>query len=282
MGALLRLDPVRRSNLRVAAFAIGLVLASLVAPRIARADDVDALVKHGVELRRTGRDREALAEFQKAAAIQKTPRIAAQVGLAEQALGLWVKAEADLKGALAAPQDPWIQKNRATLDESLKVVQRHVATVEIWGEPTGAEVLLDEEPLGTLPLPRPARVAEGDVVLRARAQGYAESTRTVKVTGGEYIRQHIELRAVALGAAKEGAGAPPPALTATAATLIALPSATAEAGGPRDTSSPVYRRWWFWTLVGGALAGGAAVVVLTRKSAGGPACDPASCTTWMN
>src|SRR5215471_3743382 len=88
---------------------------ALVVAQPAMAEDAEALVKRGVELRKKGHDREALAEFQKALAIRETPRVLAQIGLAEYALGLWLPAEEHLNGALHHPSDPWIQRNRAAL-----------------------------------------------------------------------------------------------------------------------------------------------------------------------
>ena len=87
--------------------------------------------------------------FERAAQIRKTPRAAAQMGLTEQALGLWVRAEEHIKEAVADMHDPWVRKNRATLDESLATIQERLATIEVWGErPTGAEVLMMETWLG--------------------------------------------------------------------------------------------------------------------------------------
>jgi len=91
----------------------------LRAPPQARAEDVESLIKKGTELRRVHRDREALAEFRKAAAIEETPRVLAQIALAEQALGIWVDAEAHLKKALAAESDAWIRKNAGVLRGAL-------------------------------------------------------------------------------------------------------------------------------------------------------------------
>jgi len=58
--------------------------------------EIDALIRKAIELRRTGKDKEALVELRRAAEIEKQPRVAAQIGMAEQALGLWVVAERDL------------------------------------------------------------------------------------------------------------------------------------------------------------------------------------------
>src|SRR6266705_1743487 len=98
------------SLLRTAARALVLapLLAVLIVPAPARADDADALIKQGVELRRAGNDQQALERFRRAYDLAPTPRALAQMGLAEQALARWVDGEAHLAKALIAPQDAWI------------------------------------------------------------------------------------------------------------------------------------------------------------------------------
>jgi tetratricopeptide (TPR) repeat protein len=71
----------------------------------------DLFIKQGIERRRLDDDAGALELFTKAYELHHAPRALAQIGLARMALGLWVQAEADLEGALAATDDPWIRKN---------------------------------------------------------------------------------------------------------------------------------------------------------------------------
>jgi hypothetical protein len=170
------------------------VLVSLAAS--ARAEDADALLRRGTELRRSGRDREALAEFQKAAAINETPRVLAQIALAEQALGIWIDAEAHLKKALASENDLWIRKNTSALDGALKVIKQHLASIEVWGGPDGAEVLLDSKVVGHLPSVDAVRVDAEEVFLQVRAPGYVTLERTLKVQLGGLLRERVELRPV--------------------------------------------------------------------------------------
>src|SRR3982751_2270792 len=91
------------------ALAVVLIAGALVgAARQARADDAEPLIRRGIELRRAGRDAEALEQFRQANQLAPSPRAAAQIGLAEQALGRWLDADGHLRAALAAPSDPWI------------------------------------------------------------------------------------------------------------------------------------------------------------------------------
>src|SRR5450432_2460751 len=122
---------------RLTLFLVGVCPAFAEAAPAASADD---LMSQGLRLRRDGKDQEALPIFEEASRQQPTPRAFAQLGLCEQALGLWVGAERHIQMALGAGDDPWVHKHEITLRESLKVVQDHLGSVEVWGTPTGARV----------------------------------------------------------------------------------------------------------------------------------------------
>jgi hypothetical protein len=210
----------------VGSVGVGVVVALLVAVAgRARAEDVDAIMKRGTDLRRQGRDQEALVEFRRAAAIEETPRVLAQIGLAEQALGIWVDAEAHLGKALAAADNPWIRKNRTILGDALEVIKAHVGTVEVWGSPDGAEVVIDGRTVGHLPSVDSVRVAAEEVSLEVRAPGHATVTRTLHVKLGGLVRERVELRTLPPPApapvAAAGAAEAPEPEAATRATRAA-------------------------------------------------------------
>ncbi len=222
------------------------------APALA-AEEPDEMLKRGVQLRRDGKDAEALEVFRKAYSLRASPRAAAQVGLAEQALGRWIAAEAHLTEALRAPEDPWIKKNRAALEGALESVGRRLATLEVLGGPVGAEVLVEGTKVGELPLPRPLRVPAGVLRVEVRAPGHGGATRMVVAEPRSHTRETIELRAAAV----EG----PPAAPASPA---AAPSRGDVSTGLHTTaapSSPPARppalRWATGLAVG---AGGALLV----------------------
>src|SRR5262245_34030320 len=88
----------------------------------AQAGEADDLVKQGVEQRRQSHDQQALELFKRAYAIDPAPRTLAQIGFAEQALGVWADAETHLGAALARGDDAWIKKNQAVIRKSLDAV----------------------------------------------------------------------------------------------------------------------------------------------------------------
>lgn len=181
---------------------VGILLAAaLVAgARPASAEDAEALIQRGVELRQQGKDEPALELFRRALAESPTPRARAQVALAEQALGMWALAERDLVAALAAEGDPWIQKNKAALERALGVVREHLGDLEVRGGPAGAEVFVDGARVATLPMTAPARVVTGVHAVEVRAPGHVAVTRTATVTAGGVARETVELaRAAVVG-----------------------------------------------------------------------------------
>ena len=102
-----------RVRARPASVRAALAVALALFVGAARADeppgDAEALIQHGIELRRAGKNGEALSEFQKAYAIAPTPRAQAQIALALHALGDWLGAERGLDaigGGLTPICDP--------------------------------------------------------------------------------------------------------------------------------------------------------------------------------
>jgi hypothetical protein len=236
---------------------------------------VDAIIKKAVDLRHQGKDREALVELQRASTIGNPPRLSAQIGLAEQALGLWPAAEKHLKQALDQGEDPWIKKHRNTLDESMTFVQGHLATLDVWGAPDGAEVLVNGEQVGTLPLPSPLRVDAGTTQLSVRATGFLPAVRTLELAVGANQREHVVLLAQSVPAAAQPLEpAAPAAAPAPVASLSSQP-------GPATEESPsIFTRWWFWTLAGVVLASGVTGIVLATRKTDSGCTTGATCTTW--
>jgi hypothetical protein len=247
----------------------------------ARAEDVESLVKKGVELRRQGKEREALELFQRAAKIKETPRVSAQMGFAEQALGKWVDAESHLKAALEAEKDPWISKNRAVIQEAQRAVALHLGSLEVWGEPAGAEILVDGQPAGALPSSGAIRLPLGEVTVTVRHPGYAEATRVVQIRAGSLMRENITLHVLPPPVALQAKPAGGPG--EGAAGLEQRPLAAGD-GADAGEGHPVYKRWWFWALVGAAVVGaGAGVFLYTHRGTTTMGCDPGvACGTWAS
>jgi PEGA domain len=243
-----------------------------------RAEDADTLLRQGIALRKERKDREAFELFQRAVGIQKTPRALGQLGLCEQALGLWPKAESHIKEALDAVGDPWTKKNRSTLEEAMRAIDAHLGSLEIWGEPADAEVLFNGRPVGALPATGPVRIEIGQVTVTVRAKGYADTIRAIDVKAGDSLRENVTLVAAASAPITPPVALVAPAPTASEQTpsLVAQPGATEGEASDR----PVYARWWFWTGIGAVAAGGIAAAILLSRGHSSPCDANVTCTTW--
>ena len=187
----------RRRSLRWVRAA--LVAALVAAPRVSRADDADsdAHILRGVELRRAGKNGEALAEFQAAYSLVPTPRARVQIALALQALGDWLGAERGLEEGLERADDPWIAQYRAALGGALATVRAHIGRLLVEVNVTQGELLLNGVVVHALPLRDPVRVLAGDLDVEARAPGYAPVRGTVHVEAGAELRETITLEPLA-------------------------------------------------------------------------------------
>jgi hypothetical protein len=257
--------------MRSAYLALACVSAVALVVSPARADDrSDALIREGNALRRENRNAEALPKFEEAYRIAPTPRTAAQMGLCKQALERWVEAEELIGGALLVNDDPWINKNRALLEQTLVTIKGHVGWVAVAGEPAGAEVTVADRGRGRLPLGGPVLVDAGTVRVEVRAPGYESMTETVTVAPQAYQTVTVALKKASVAAAPAAAPAPgvalaaPPPSESRPAALVTTPAGATES---ERASPPVYQRVWFWGVVGGAVvAGVVAAVLLTRKT----------------
>jgi hypothetical protein len=175
------------------AFAAAVMAVAVPAARAGGADDAEKLIRQGIELRKAHDDEGAARAFQQAYDRVHTARAAGQLGLAEQALGRWEDAERHVGEALHETSDPWVSKNRATLDEALGTIEAHLGRVEVLGDPEGAEVSVNGRPVGKLPLADAVRVSAGEVDVEMRAPGYVPAQRTLSIIGGQYQRLVLHL-----------------------------------------------------------------------------------------
>lgn len=255
---------------RVAALLCGLVLWFVGGERTSLANPAaESLIREGLNLRRSGRDADALKKLQEAYDLAANPRAAAQLGLCFQALGRWSEADAKLAEALSAFEDAWIKRNRDALKEQSELVKTHVGRVEILAEPTGALVSVNGRPVGSVPLADAVPVNEGLVDVEVSAEGYGTMSRSLTIAGESY--QRLMIRLVKLE--------PPVTSSKFNPTLfrdderIETTGRSTNDGAESDRGS-VLRSPWFW--VGAAVVVAAGAIVAVLASSGGtesPAVD---------
>ncbi len=220
--------------------------------------EVDALVRRAVALRQQSQDEAALAELQRALGLSREPRVLAQLGLAEQAVGRWLDADRHLEEAQRAAGDPWIARNRASLAEARRQVGAHLGRVMVFGAVAGAEVFANEQRLGVLPMSASVSVASGTNLIEVRAAGYVTMTRRVQVEAGAEARETFEMVREPSPAVRVTAAVPVPVV----ATVAAPPAWTSTmSAAPRSGA----RRALAWTsLAVGAAGLGVGAFAATR------------------
>jgi hypothetical protein len=218
------------------------LLACLGGTAFAQSDsaEAEALIRQGVALRMKNQNERALPYFQKAFERARTPRTEGQLGLAEMALGYWTDAERHLAEALVSTDHPWIARNRATLDQALAQARTQVGEITVAGSPAGATVSVNGREVGKLPLPA-LRINKGAIEVSVRAPGYVDSTRSLRVEGGD--RQQLTV-------ALEKVGAKPEPVPLPATNPVQPPVDN----GPKDQPGMAPRRKWAWGLAAGAAA----------------------------
>ncbi|HXI58030.1 MAG TPA: hypothetical protein VNO55_18320 [Polyangia bacterium] len=211
----------------MAAVLCALVVAAAGKRAQAQANDPveEDLLKRGVESRKQGDDAAALELFRRALDRHASPRALAQVGLAEVALGQWVNAEGHLDAAVGASSDPWIKKNSATLLSTLAKVREKLGSLQVLGEPAGAEITIEGEVRGKVGS-KPIRVRSGDCQFEVRAPGYASLRRVVEILPESLTRETVNLSrtAVAAGPGPSPSPSPAPAVQENLVTTEAPPA----------------------------------------------------------
>jgi hypothetical protein len=151
----------------------------------------DALIAHGVELRQHGQDEDALQEFRRAYEASHSARAMAQIALAEQALGHWSDAYRDINIALGDTAEPWLQRNRRVLEGARDTIAQHLGSLTVVSNVPGAELYLNGNRIGTLPMRAPVHVEAGTVAIEVRAAGYDTARRTIEVEAGGSKRESL-------------------------------------------------------------------------------------------
>jgi PEGA domain len=233
---------------------VPVLIVALLMPGASRAADeegqVDSatedLIQQGISLRRAGKDEAALAVFLKAEKRAPTSvRILLHVTTAAQGSGRWVMAHDYLRKASLYRTDPYYQRYRNAIRTVEDTVAQHVGQFRTVGTPPGAEVLLNGQRVGSLPMDEAVVVEVGSYVLEVSKPGYFPFRRPISVAGGGGLAQE-SVGLSAMGAAVESLG------TRREPTIEQVPGVSTSSS--EDEASPLRARWVTWALAGSGLA----------------------------
>src|SRR6266542_2039189 len=177
---------------------------TLVSIRARGADAANDAIERGIREMGEGKYDKALASFLAAKQLAPTPRTDAQIAIAEQALEHFTDAEIHLQEVLDAKDDPWVNKNRKSLEESLAAVRAQLGALRVIGTPAGADVRVDNVLTGTVPMHRSLRLHLGSVRVHVNAPGFVGQSQRVEIVSGRTTTVDVNLP-------KMTAPPPPPA-----------------------------------------------------------------------
>ena len=213
------------------------------------------LIHEGVGLRRSGKDEAALNVFLDAEKhAPSSVRVLLHITAASQATGKWLLAYQYLQKASSHSDDPYYQRYRASIRTMEDAVAQHVGQFRVQGSPPGAELFLNGEPLGTLPMANARILEAGSYVLQVKKAGFFSLRRPVTIAGGAGLTQEtVQLNANDLAGSDDARR---------------LSSGSAGHDGSTSAPSPPRGRWLTWTLAGtsAALLATSGVALAIRQS----------------
>lgn len=172
---------------------LGLAAALVTSTAGAQADDADALVAEGIELRVQGRDAEALDRFRKAVELApNSPRARGQLALALHAVQEWVESERVMESVVADSSDEWVARHRAKLEQSLQTVRMHLGWVVVDAAGPGT-AWLDGHRIGSLPIAAPVRVVAARHALEIRSRAHAPIRKDLEIAPGQKLLVSVAL-----------------------------------------------------------------------------------------
>jgi hypothetical protein len=145
----------------------------------------------GLQLFNEGDNAGALAEFKQAYALMPNPIVLYNIGLVYAAMGRPVDAVDALAPVVDSATLSPEQRERA--QKALSDQQARIGRISVHTVPDGARIDVDGVEVARTPLAAPLRVAEGNHVIGAVAEGYAHARKEILVAGNADASVAFEL-----------------------------------------------------------------------------------------
>lgn len=170
------------------------------APTTPTQEEADRHFRSGVTLYKEAKYSEALAEFERAYEIAPHPLVLYNIAGCQRELSRYAEAVRYYRRFLEEGRDTItkvrLDNAQGELNDILARIARVTVTVQ---DVEGAELVLDGEALGTLPLDMPLVLPPGEHKLVARAAGYRDAERVLRLASGDELQ--VDLTMVELPAA---------------------------------------------------------------------------------
>jgi len=219
------------------------------APTTAQVEEARQHFTRGVDLYKEGDYRGCLLELRRAQQIAPNYRILFNIGQTLMLLQQYAGARDAYKqyleqGGAAVPKD-----RLKVVQDELARLETRVGKLDIKVNVAGAEVVIDDESVGTAPLTTPLEVSAGRRKVTA-SSGRGTVTRLIDVIGGETVA--VELTIVESNSVPTVVPVGPPGSVASTATRPSGPTEPPEERASSGSAAP-----WVSLTITGLLAAGA-------------------------
>jgi len=195
-------------------------LAVMRAPR-AIAQDADTrreAARHfqrGVALYSEADYRGALVEFKRTAALIPNPAVLYNIGETEYQLQEYASALSTFERYLNEGGSG--ESHRAEVESNVKALRARVGHVVITTSPAGADIVLDDQPIGKTPFDKPVRVSIGRRKVVATLAGRLPATRYVEIAAEDVVPVSLQLLPASASSAPSDQALAPPAAVGSGA-----------------------------------------------------------------
>jgi PEGA domain len=136
----------------------------------------------------------ALAEFKHAYSLSKDPRLLFNMAICEKELHHYARMRLLLEQYLREGAKVATLESLTAAQDALTATKALVAEVALQVNETGAEVIIDDEPVGTTPLARPVLIDLGTHQVTVKKTGFEPVEDTLETAGGTASTLSISLK----------------------------------------------------------------------------------------
>jgi hypothetical protein len=179
--------------------ACALAMAAIATAAPARAADAEEAADHfrrGTEFYKQGDNKLALIEFERAYQLAPSYRVLYNIGQVNFQLANYAKALVAFRRYLSEGGAEVPADRRTLVEADIASLLERVASVRVKSNVEGAEVLVDDVPVGKTPLGEGVLVDAGQHVVRVTAQGYEPQQRVLTLAGRDRVEAEILLKKV--------------------------------------------------------------------------------------
>lgn len=193
-------------------------------PTAGQRDEAKRRFQAGLDLFKEGNYQASLVEFKRAYEIAPNYNVLYNIGQVYFQLQDYVNASKYLNQYLDEGGKRITPTRRQEVETDLDKLKGRIAQVTVTVNVSGAQITIDDQPLGTSPIGQPSLVSAGKRTFTASKEGRQSARKVVEVAGGDRLEIQLDLPELAPGQAPQAL--PPVAAEGDASAGPVAPPAT--------------------------------------------------------